>query len=158
MENTNQNTPMQEYQPQMNTPPSQALPPVQLKPRYGLAKFLIFGFLTFGIYMIYLQSKVGEDLNTIAGRYDGKHTMHYCLLAFLLMPLTCGLAMFVWFHRISSRIGKELARRGISYSFSALSFWGWCVLGAITIICPFVYYHKMFKAMNLLVEDYNVNG
>ena len=44
--------------------------------------------ITFGIYGIVVMSGVSTDINTIASRYDGKKTMHYCLVvcnsAFLL--------------------------------------------------------------------------
>ena len=43
-------------------------------------------------------------------------------------------------------------------SFSAGSFWGWNVLGSLIVVGPFIYLHKMFKAMNLLAAHYNVNG
>ena len=56
--------------------------------------------------------------------------MHYCLLTFVLAPITCGIALFVWFHNLSNRIGKELTRRGIGYGFSASTFWLWYVLGS----------------------------
>jgi len=69
-----------------------------------------------------------------------------------------GIAPLVWYHRISARIGNELKRRGIAYGFGAGSFWGWCILGALIAVGPFVYIHKLLKAMNLLSGHYNVNG
>lgn len=84
--------------------------------------------------------------------------MHYCLLTFVLAPITCGIALFVWFHNLSNRIGKELTRRGIGYGFSASTFWLWYVLGSLIIVGSFVYTHKLAKAMNALAENYNTNG
>ena len=104
------------------------------------------------------MSSISTDINVIASRYDGKKTMHYCLLVFIFTGLTFGIAPLVWYHRISKRIGNELNRRGISYSFGAGSFWGWNILGALIGIGPLVYTHKLFKAMNKLCADYNVNG
>lgn len=37
-------------------------------------------------------------------------------------------------------------------------FWLWNVLGALIIVGPFVYMHKLSTAMNKLAENYNVNG
>ncbi len=84
--------------------------------------------------------------------------MHYCLLTFIVSPLTLGIANFVWAHRISNRIGDELARRRIDYDFDADTYWIWAILGSLIMIGPLVYYHKLFKAVNLLNEHYNVNG
>lgn len=130
----------------------------QLKTNKGLLKFLLLSFITFGIYGIVVMSSVSNDINIVASRYDGKRTMHYCLLFFLVSPITLGIASLVWFHKISARIGAELSRRHIAYSFGAADFWLWDILGILIIIGPFVYLHKLFKATNLVCEHYNVNG
>ena len=48
-----------------------------------------------------------NTVNLIADRYDGKKTMHYCLMFFLVGWITAGIAWFVWWHRISNRIGAK---------------------------------------------------
>lgn len=133
-------------------------PAVQLKTNRGLLKYILLGLITFGIYPIVVMSGISSDINMIASKYDGKKTMHFCLLFFIFAGLTLGIAPIVWYHRISNRIGKELARRGIGYSFGAGSFWGWNVLGSLIGVGPFIYLHKLCKAMNKLAADYNVNG
>ena len=133
-------------------------PVAQLKTNRGLLKTILLSIITFGIYPLVLYSTISTDINLIASRYDGKKTMHYCLLAFIVAPITLGIGGIVWCHRISARIGDELIRRGIAYSFGAGTFWGWNVLGAFIGIGPFIYIHKMLKAMNLLCADYNING
>ena len=130
----------------------------QLKTNRGLLKFILLSAITFGIYALVVMSSVGEDLNTVASNHDGRNTMHFCLVALLLSCLTMGIATLVWYHTVSSRIGTELQRRGIDYKFGAGSFWGWSFFGALIVIGPFVYTHKLFKAMNLLAADYNING
>lgn len=132
--------------------------PAQLKPNFGLVKTILLSLITFGIYGMYAFAKAGSTLDFIAGRYDGKKTMSYWLLTFIIGPITFGIGFFVWYHKISARAGRELSRRGIHYSLSAVTFWLWGVLGALIVIGPFVYSYKLFKAMNLLVKDYNVNG
>lgn len=130
----------------------------QLKTKRGLLKYILLGLITFGIYPLVVMSSISSDINTIASRYDGKKTMHYCLIFFIFTGLTLGIAPIVWYHRISARIGNELQRRGINYSFGAGSFWGWNVLGTLIVVGPLVYIHKLCKAMNLLSEHYNVHG
>ena len=133
-------------------------PVVQLKTNRGWLKTILLSLITFGIYGLVVYSGISSDINTIASRYDGKKTMHYCLLFFLVGPITCGIGSIVWAHKISARIGAELSRRGISYSFGAGSYWGWNVLGSLIGVGPFIYLHKLCKAMNLLCKDFNVNG
>ena len=137
--------------------PSQA-PVGQLKTNRGLLKYILLSIVTFGIYGIVLFSSISTDINIIAGRYDGKRTMHYCLLAFLVGWLTAGIGFLVWYHRISARIGGELKRRGIYYRFGAGTYWLWGVLGTLIAIGPLVYCHKLFKAMNMLSLHYNTHG
>ncbi len=133
-------------------------PARQLKTNKGLIKTILLSMITLGIYPLVVMSAVSSDINEVASRYDGKKTMHYCLLTFIVAPITFGIAGIVWSHRISNRIGAELKRRGISYSFSAADFWLWCVLGSIIVVGPFIYLHKMFKAVNKMNAHYNVNG
>ena len=141
-----------------NTYTPSTAPVAQLKTNRGLVKLILLSLVTFGIYPLVLWSSVSNDINTIATRYDGKKTTHYLLMAFVFSWLTFGIAPFVWSHKISARIGNELKRRGIGYSFGAGTFWGWNILGAFIGIGPLVYTHKLLKAMNKLSEHYNVNG
>lgn len=137
---------------------NQAKPVGQLKTNRGLLKFILLTFITFGIYALVAYSSISNDINVIASRYDGKKTMHFCLLAFIVAPITLGIGAIVWMHNISARIGNELKRRNVGYGFGAADFWLWNVLGSLILVGPLVYMHKLFKAMNKLSEDYNVNG
>lgn len=139
-------------------PPNFSAPVGQLKTNRGLTKYILLGIITLGIYPIVVMSSISSEINIIAGRYDGKRTMHYCLLIFLVSWLTLGIGVLVWYHNLSSRIGNELRRRNISYQFGAGSYWGWSILGALIVVGPFIYIYKLLKAMNLLSSHYNVNG
>ena len=141
-----------------NTYTPYTAPVAQLKTNRGLVKLILLSMITFGIYGLVVWCSLSNDINTIASRYDGKKTTHYCLMAFLFSWLTLGIAPIVWNHKISARIGAELKRRGLNYRYGAGSFWGWCVLGSLIGVGPLVYTHKMLKSMNLLSGHYNVNG
>lgn len=130
----------------------------QLKTNKGLLKTILLSAITFGIYSLVVMSSVSNDINVVASRYDGRKTMHYCLLFFIFSPITFGIANIVWYHKISGRIGAELRRRGVAYSFGASDFWLWNILGSMIFVGPFIYLHKMFKAVNKMNEHYNVNG
>ncbi len=134
------------------------IPAMQLKTNRGLLKFILLSLITFGIYGIVVMSSISTDINLIAGRADGKKTMHYCLVYFIFSWLTFGIVPLVWYHKLSDRIGLELKRRGLAYNFGAGTFWGWNILGAFIIVGPFVYTHKLLQAMNLLSADYNARG
>lgn len=130
----------------------------QLKTNRGMIKLLLLSLVTFGIYPLFFYASMANDVNVICSRYDGKKTMNYWLLFFIVSPLTCGIASFVWCHKISSRIGNELRRRNLPHAISAGTFWGWNVLGLLIGVGPLVYIYKLCKAMNTLCKHYNVNG
>lgn len=129
-----------------------------LRTNRSAAKYILLSFITFGIYGLICMMNTGNDLNTVATKHDGKKTMNYLLVFFLLTPITLGIAMFVWMNRISARIGSELDQRGCMGSFGAKDFWLWCVLGSLILVGPIIYFHKFFKSMNMLCEDYNISG
>lgn len=134
-------------------------PVLQLKTSRGLLKFILLSIITFGIYPLVFLSTISDDVNLVCSRHDGKKTMHYCLLYFIVAPFTLGIGSLVWFHRISDRIGNELIRRQVPYRFSSGSFWLWYILGSLLFgIGPLVYIHKLAKAMNMMNENYNTNG
>ncbi len=133
-------------------------PVIQLKTNRGLLKFILLSIITLGIYGIVVMSNVSTDINTIASKYDGKKTMHYCLVLFVFTWLTMGIVPLVWSHKLCARIGSELNRRAINYRFGAGSFWGWGFFGVIILVGPFIYIHKLLKSMNLLAADFNQKG
>ena len=83
--------------------------------------------------------------------------MNY-IFAFVISIFTFSIVLMFWHHEIASRIEQALAERDISYSFGTSSFWGWYFLGSFILIGPFVYFHKLCTAMNLLCEDYNAKA
>lgn len=121
-------------------------------------KLVIYGILTLGIYPLVIWTMMTDDLNMIATPHDGKKTMHYCLLAFLVGIITLGIGFLVWNHNFANRLGDEARRRGISTNLSASSFWLWDFLGSLIIVGPFVYMHKVCETIDALGENYNQFG
>lgn len=130
----------------------------QLKTNRGMIKLLLLSLITCGIYPLFFYASIADDVNTICSRYDGKKTMNYWLLAFIVAPLTLGIGGIVWCHNISNRIGNEMKRRNLPHAISAGTFWGWNMLGCLIGIGPFVYIYKLCKAMNTLAGNYNICG
>lgn len=152
------NKTQQPYQQPQGSVPAQQRPVGQLKTNRSVGKYILLSIVTFGIYHFVFFYGIGDDMNVIASRHDGRRTMNFALVGLLLAPLTFWIMGFVWFHMISNRMASELARRGIYSQFSATTFWLWYVLGAFIVVGPWIYTHKMAKAMNLLAENYNLNG
>jgi hypothetical protein len=135
-----------------------SLPVRQLDSNRDFLKYLLLSLVTCGIYSLVFMTSVSSDVNLIASKYDGKKTMHYCLLAFLIVPITFGIGYLVWNHNIANRVDDELTRRGIAHEFGAKDFWLWGILGSFIIVGPFMYMSQLIKAVNLLAENYNANG
>ncbi|MCL2697637.1 MAG: DUF4234 domain-containing protein [Oscillospiraceae bacterium] len=133
-------------------------PVAQLKTSRSVIKLILLSFITFGIYGLIFWASIADDLNVMASRYDGKRTMNFWLLIFIVSPITLGIGTLVWVHNLCNRIGSELNRRGVSYKFGVSDFWIFGILLSFTIICPFIYMHKLTTAMNMLSENFNVNG
>lgn len=150
---------MSNYQQQPQYQPQPAVVPHKvMNQERALWKVIVFGILTCGIYSIVFWTGIGEDLNLAASRRDGKKTMHFCLVAFLLSGITCGIYPLIWYHQISQRIGDEARARGMNTDLGASTFWLWNVLGSMIVVGPFIYTHKIAEAMNFVAASYNVNG
>lgn len=135
----------------------QECPRLELPTRRGLGKMIFLGILTLGIYPTVIWSRIVTELNIAASRYDGKRTMPYFAMV-MLTPLTLGIYAFVWMHKLCRRIGDELDRRNLGYKFGPSAFWLWNVLGSLILVGPFVFTHKLMKAMNQINEDFNGRG
>ena len=130
---------------------------LQLPDRRGLGKMFFLGILTLGIYPVVIWSRMVTELNILASRHDGRRTMPYFAMA-TLAPVTLGIYVFVWMHKFCNRIEGELLRRDLGYRFGAKDFWLWNILGSLILVGPFVFVHKLTKAMNQLNADFNKNG
>lgn len=132
--------------------------PVLLLPtKRSLVKMFFLGILTLGIYPTVIWSRMVQEVNMVASRYDGERTMSYFGML-MVSPITLMVYSFVWMHSLCRRIGDELGRRGIRYRFGPRDFWLWNVLGCLILAGPFVFIHKLTKAMNLMNADYNKVG
>ena len=132
-------------------------PKLQLPTKRGLGKMFFLGILTLGIYPTVIWSRIVAELNIAASRHDGCRTVSYFGMV-MLAPITLGIFPLVWIHNFCYRIGQELRRRRIDYSFGPRVFWLWGVLGSLIIVGPFIYVHKLMKAMNRINADFNING
>lgn len=120
--------------------------------------FVLLNIITLGIYGLVVMSHISQEINLIASDYDRKTTPFYCLACFLSC-VTFGIYGVVYMNNLCARIGIELKRRNIKYKFDEGTYWGWDVFGVLLLfIGPFIFYHKLFKAMRKLIEDHNIYG
>ena len=144
--------------PVQTAPRNRACPPrIQLPTRRGLGKMFFLGILTLGIYPMVIWSRIVTELNIAASRHDGQRTMSYFGMT-LLCPITLGIHTFVWMHKFCRRIGEELQRRKLDYKFGAATFWLWNILGSLIVVGPFIFTHKLMRAMNKINADFNIKG
>lgn len=132
-------------------------PMLKLPTERKMWKMIVFGILTLGIYPCVVYSKLPDELNMAASRYDGQRTTNY-YVCMMLTACTLGIYGFYWMHTLSKRIGTEVKRRGYEYKFGAGTYWLWGVLGSLIIVGSFVYLHKLMKCMNMINESYNYYG
>lgn len=130
--------------------------PPQLETNRSMWKLMILTILTFGLYPILFFIPFSFDLDKVAPKRDGSKTMNF-LWAWLLSLFTFSLVLDIWHYGIAARVEEALEKRNINYNFSRSDFWIWFLLGTLFFIGPFIYYHKLCKAMNLLCQSYNEN-
>lgn len=146
-----------QYEQSNNQNNNEYAPKLQLATNISIAKYIIFGILTLGIYTMVIESQISGEMNIVASRADGKRTIPF-LGMLQLSAITLGIYLFVWNHTFANRIGAELARRGYDYQFGARDFWLWNVLGSFIIVGPFIYCYKKLTAMNMINASYNIYG
>ena len=66
----------------------------------ALWKYIVFGFLTCGIYNFYFIYKMAQDVNEMCAD-DGKKTSG--LVVFILLSyLTCGIYTLIWYYSLAT--------------------------------------------------------
>lgn len=154
---------MESAPPQYQRPIPTPRPAYQLPTGRSLVKMIFLSILTLGIYPVVIFTRISEEINMVASRYDGKRTIHFMWLP-ILGALTLMIYPFVWIHGLCNRIGDELHRRNIAYKFSAATYWLWTLLypfvglviaGALGVILtsiqfPMIYTYLILGAVSLI--------
>ena len=132
----------------------QAYTPAKLKTNRNMWKLMILNILTLGIYSVLFFIPFSFDLDKVAPKRDRSKTMNF-LIAFVLSLFTGSIPLIIWHYQIAARVEEALQQCNIDYDFSTSTFWGWYFWGSFILVGPFVYFHKLCKAMNLLCAHYN---
>ena len=125
----------------------------KLKTNRSMWKLMLFNILTLGLYSIFFFIPFSFDIDKVS-KNKGEKTMNY-LWAHILAIFTFSIVVDVWHFHIARRIENALSDREINYDFGTNDFWLWFVLGSLFWVGPFIYFHKLCTAMNLLCKDYN---
>lgn len=128
--------------------------PPKLKTDRKMWKLMLFSFLTLGIYSIYFFSPLPYELEKILPSRGRQKLMNYGA-AYFIAYFTFAIVMVFWQHELAKRVEEALTERGIAYDFNMGDFWGWYFFGSFFLVGPYIYFHKLCTAMNLLCEDYN---
>ena len=128
--------------------------PPKLKTNRSVWKLILFSLLTLGIYSIIFFIPFTFDLEKIHPARERSKPMNF-LFAYILALFTASIVIFIWHYQITVYIEDALSVRSIKYSFGTKDFWLWVILGSLILVGPFIYFHKLCRAMNLLCADYN---
>lgn len=125
-----------------------------LKENRGLIKYILLSAVTFGVYALWTQHKIAQELNT-ACYEDGKHT-NGVLLTALLSVVTLGIYSFVWLCGVGNRINNYSVRHGIQPRCTGSGLLLWEIFGTLLFgIGPFVAFYKLLHGMNDVNANYN---
>ena len=129
---------------------------VQLQTNRQMWKLMLFSVLTLGLYAIFFFIPFSFDIEKVSPRHTNEKMMNY-LWAHILSIFTLSIVVDIWHFHIAERVEDALSDRDINYDFGTNDFWLWFILGSLILVGPFIYFHKLCTAMNLLCEDYNAN-
>ena len=128
--------------------------PPKLKTDRSMWKLMILNIVTLGIYSILFFIPLSFDLDKVAPKSDRSKTMNF-LFAYILSLFTFSIVLMFWHYHIAERVEEALKQCEIPYEFETGDFWKWYFFGSFILVGPFVYFHKLCRAMNLLCEHYN---
>lgn len=124
-----------------------------LKQNRNLWRYLLFSWLTFGIYSIVFYNDLNKDLNQAQRKYGKKQMSYYA--AFLLGLITFGIVPLIWKIKLTIRLYQQ-ARTDKLYENGNLAWnlvfkyaFGW------TIVCPIISLFWDIKNSNEICKYYN---
>ena len=119
----------------------------------SLIKYIVFSFITCGIYGFYFIYKLAQDMNIICAG-DGEETPGL-LVYILLCIVTCGIYQVYWLYKIGNRLQNNAPRYGLRFEENGVTILLWYVIGYIT--CGIGFYVAMYfiiRNINALASAY----
>lgn len=112
-------------------------------------KYVIFNFLTAGIYGMYIYYCLGRDINTMC-EGDGKVTPNY-LIAKVLGTATLGLYYKYWLYQQGQRLHVNAPRYGYKTVEDGWHVLGLSLLPGVSLLSSYV----LIKNVNQMAANYN---
>lgn len=130
---------------------------MQVNAERSLVKYILFTFITCGIYGIYFIYKLIIDVNIICAG-DGEETAG--LLKFIFFSLiTCGIYGWVWYYKLGNRLQNNAPRYGLSFQENGTTILLWMILGSFLFgVGPLVAMYFIIRNVNLLAVEYNAGN
>ena len=127
----------------------------KLKDNRQILPYIVFGYLTGGIYCIFVLHGLVKDINEICKEDEIKSTGVFTMI--LLTFLTCGLYPLFWYFRLGDMLRRAAKRREIHTP----------ITGGYMLLCHFVSLfvfgiagiiamNQVFEVTNDLAADYNM--
>ncbi|SFG15115.1 DUF4234 domain-containing protein [Oribacterium sp. WCC10] len=120
----------------------------------SLVTYILLGFVTCGIYSLYMLHCIIKDVNiTCAG--DGKTTSSiWAYIGFGI--LTCGIYDMIWLYNLGNRLQYNAPRYGMNFQENGTTVLLWELFGAVLCgVGPFIAAHIIIKNSNALNAAYN---
>lgn len=126
----------------------------RLKTDRSLLLYIIFSFLTCGIYSYYFIYKIAKDVN-VACQGDGDNTPG--LLMFVLLSMvTCGIYAYYWYYKLGNRLAENAPRYGMNFQENGTTVIMWMIFGIFLCgIGVFVAWNILIKNTNRICQAYN---
>ena len=123
-------------------------------------KYLVFGFLTLGIYRIWFKWTMINDLNTACGYVedtDEDRSPHY-LIYLLLGIITFRIYTIFWYYKQGQRLRTVGKKYGLEIDDKGTTYLLWYLLGALLFgIGPFIALFIFVSNCNKVCRCYNLN-
>lgn len=125
-----------------------------LKTDRSLVLYILLGFLTCGIYQLYVFYTIMRDVN-VACDGDDRHTPG--LLEFILFGiLTCGIYDLYWFYSVGNRLADNAPRYGLRFQENGTTLLLWMLIGSLLcFIGSYVGIYFLLNNVNAICNAYN---
>ncbi|MDY6352991.1 MAG: DUF4234 domain-containing protein [Lachnospiraceae bacterium] len=125
----------------------------RVKSHYSFAAFFFLGFLTCGIYQLYIIHCISRDIN-ITGAGDGKNT-HGLLVLILLSMITCGIYPYIYWFKLGNRLQSTGNRYGVYIQENGTTYLLWILFGVLLCgLGPYIGFYQILKNMNIVNHAY----
>ncbi|NLN83707.1 MAG: DUF4234 domain-containing protein [Firmicutes bacterium] len=120
----------------------------------SIVKFLIYNFLTLGLYSIYFWYTFGRDVNRMCF-VDGKYTRNF-FMASLLTMLTFGIYIWIWYYNLAERLYKNADEYNLRIKEDGGIILLWMLIGGLFFgIGYFIAVNILINNLNDMAEEYN---